>query len=59
MGGGIGSILYRVSGLQSPVSGLEFFTYNAVGHTVALTLQTEAVSKSDICQWGRLSTLDK
>jgi ABC-2 type transport system ATP-binding protein len=48
MGGGIGSILYRVSGLQSPVSGLEFFTYNAVGHTVALTLQTEAVSKSDL-----------
>jgi RHS repeat-associated protein len=43
MGGGIGSILYSDRGATR-----EHFTYNAVGHTVALTLQTGAVSKSDL-----------
>jgi RHS repeat-associated protein len=43
MGGGIGSILYSDRGATR-----EHFTYNAVGHTVALTLQSGSVSKSDL-----------
>jgi RHS repeat-associated protein len=43
MGGGIGSILYSDRGTTR-----EHFTYNAVGHTVALTLQSGAVAKTDL-----------
>jgi RHS repeat-associated protein len=43
MGGGIGSILYSDRGATR-----EHFTYNAVGHTVALTLQSGAVAKTDL-----------
>lgn len=41
MGGGIGSILYSDRGATR-----EHFAYNAVGHTVALTLQSGAVTNT-------------
>jgi len=43
LGGGIGSILYSERN-----STKEFFTYDALGSTVALTLQSGAVQKSDL-----------
>ncbi len=43
MGGGIGSILYSVRGTTE-----EYFTNNAVGHTVALTDGAGAVTKTDL-----------
>ena len=41
MGGGIGSILYSQRGVTN-----EFFSYNAVGHTVALTLTNGTTEKT-------------
>jgi hypothetical protein len=43
MGGGIGSILYQASAPQSSNPDLEFFTYNAVGHTVALSSENPPI----------------
>jgi RHS repeat-associated protein len=43
MGGGIGSILYSLRGVTN-----EFFSYNAVGHTVALTLTDGSAEKTDL-----------
>ena len=43
MGGGIGSILYFDRGGEE-----EYFSYNAVGHTVALTDEAGGVEKTDL-----------
>ena len=45
MGGGIGSILY--SDRSNAAGPVEYFAYNAVGHTVALTLPSGVVGKTD------------
>ena len=45
MGGGIGSILYRAT--DNALTNNEFFTYNAVGHTVALTDGHGVETKTD------------
>ncbi|MBN1123734.1 MAG: hypothetical protein JXA82_01910 [Sedimentisphaerales bacterium] len=46
MGGGIGSILY--SDRSSTAGAIEFFCFNAVGHTVALTDPNSTVVKTDL-----------
>ena len=46
MGGGIGSILYSDRSVAGGSN--EFFTYNAVGHTVALTLDDGTMQKADL-----------
>ena len=47
MGGGIGSILYSDRDPQGTHS-YEFFGYNAVGHTVAITEDSGEVTKSEL-----------
>lgn len=48
LGGGIGSVLYSDDLASSDPDSVEFFVYNAVGHTVALSDYSSAVTQSTL-----------